>query len=67
MDRFLELCACKAGMTPIYHHSRVNPVAPLVSAMSFMFSYVMVSRTRIAALVGWLVADDHPAGRGHSL
>jgi hypothetical protein len=40
-----------------YHHSRINQSLHLVSALSFLFAYVMVFKDpAIAALVGWLVA-----------
>jgi hypothetical protein len=40
-----------------YHHSRINQSLHLVSAVSFLFAYVMVLKDpAIAALVGWLVA-----------
>ena len=40
-----------------YHHSRVNQSLHLVSAISFLSSYVMIFKDpAIAALVGWLVA-----------
>jgi hypothetical protein len=40
-----------------YHHSRVNQSLHLVSAVSFLFAYVMIFKDpAIAALVGWLVA-----------
>ena len=40
-----------------YHHSRINQTLHLVSAMSFLFSYVMIFKDpAVAALVGWLVA-----------
>ena len=40
-----------------YHHSRINQSLHLVSAISFLFSYVMIFKDpAIAALVGWLVA-----------
>ncbi len=40
-----------------YHHSRINQSLHLVSAMSFLFAYVMMLKDpAIAALVGWLVA-----------
>jgi hypothetical protein len=39
-----------------YHHSRVNQSLHLVSAVSFLFAYVMMLKDpAIAALVGWLV------------
>jgi hypothetical protein len=40
-----------------YHHSRINQTLHLVSAASFLFSYVMIFKDpAIAALAGWLVA-----------
>lgn len=40
-----------------YHHSRVNQSLHLVSALSFLFAYVMLfTNPALAALVGWLVA-----------
>jgi hypothetical protein len=40
-----------------YHHSRINQSLHLVSAISFLFSYVMILKDpAVAALVGWLVA-----------
>jgi hypothetical protein len=40
-----------------YHHSRINQSLHLVSAISFLFAYVMVLKDpAVAALVGWLVA-----------
>src|ERR1700693_1529166 len=40
-----------------YHHSRINQSLHLVSAISFLFSYVMIFRDpAISALAGWLVA-----------
>ena len=47
-----------------YHHSRINQSLHLVSAMSFLFAYVLIFKDpATAALVGWLVGDDQPAGR----
>jgi ferric iron reductase protein FhuF len=58
MDRFLEaLRVQRWDDHRYYHHSRVNQSLHLVSAMSFLFSYVMIFKDpAIAALVGWLVA-----------
>jgi hypothetical protein len=58
MDRFLEaLRVQRWDDHRYYHHSRVNQSLHLLSAMSFLFSYVMIFRSpAIAALVGWLVA-----------
>jgi hypothetical protein len=40
-----------------YHHSRINQSLHLVSAMSFLFSYVMIFKDpAVSALAGWLVA-----------
>jgi hypothetical protein len=40
-----------------YHHSRINQSLHLVSALSFLSSYVMVFRSpAAAAMIGWLVA-----------
>ena len=40
-----------------YHHSRINQSLHLVSAISFLFAYVLVFiDPAVAALVGWLVA-----------
>ena len=40
-----------------YHHSRINQSLHLVSAISFLFSYVMLFKDpAVAALVGWLGA-----------
>jgi len=40
-----------------YHHSRINQSLHLVSALSFLFAYVMLFfDPAIAALVGWLVS-----------
>jgi hypothetical protein len=40
-----------------YHHSRINQSLHLLSAVSFLFMYVMLFKNpAIAALVGWLVA-----------
>src|SRR5215470_4182435 len=40
-----------------YHHSRINQSLHLLSAISFLFAYVMIFEDpAIAALVGWLVA-----------
>ena len=39
-----------------YHHSRINQSLHLVSAMSFLFAYVMIFKDpATAVLVGWLV------------
>jgi hypothetical protein len=40
-----------------YHHSRINQSLHLLSAISFLFAYVMIFKDpAIAALVGWLVS-----------
>ncbi len=40
-----------------YHHSRINQTLHLVSALSFLFSYIMLLKDpAIAALTGWLVS-----------
>ncbi len=40
-----------------YHHSRINQSLHLVSAITFLFSYVMIFKDpAISALAGWLVA-----------
>jgi len=40
-----------------YHHSRINQSLHLVSAISFLFSYVMIFKDpAISALAAWLVA-----------
>jgi len=40
-----------------YHHSRINQSLHLVSAVSFLFAYLMVFKDpAVAALVGWLMA-----------
>ena len=40
-----------------YHHSRINQTLHLVSAISFLFSYVMIFKDpAISALAAWLVA-----------
>jgi hypothetical protein len=40
-----------------YHHSRINQSLHFVSALSFLFSYVMLFKDpAISALAGWLVA-----------
>jgi hypothetical protein len=40
-----------------YHHSRINQSLHLVSAVSFVFAYMMMFKDpAIAALVGWLVS-----------
>jgi hypothetical protein len=40
-----------------YHHSRINQSLHFVSAITFLFSYVMIFKDpAIAALAGWLIA-----------
>jgi hypothetical protein len=40
-----------------YHHSRINQSLHLVSAISFLFAYVMIFKDpAVAIMVGWLVA-----------
>src|SRR5271169_2707274 len=40
-----------------YHHSRINQSLHFVSAMSFLFAYVMIFKNpAMSALAGWLVA-----------
>ena len=40
-----------------YHHSRINQSLHFVSALSFLFSYVMIFKDpAVSALAGWLVA-----------
>src|ERR1700750_2170311 len=40
-----------------YHHSRINQSLHLLSAISFLFAYVMMfTDPALAALAGWLVA-----------
>lgn len=40
-----------------YHHSRINQSLHLVSALSFLWAYVLLfSDPALAALIGWLVA-----------
>jgi hypothetical protein len=58
MDRFLEALRIQRWDDHrYYHHSRVNQTLHLVSAVSFLFSYVMIFEDpAIAALAGWLVA-----------
>ena len=58
MNRFLEaLRVQRWDDHRYYHHSRINQSLHLVSAISFLFAYVMMFKDpAIAALVGWLVA-----------
>src|SRR5579863_6864747 len=40
-----------------YHHSRINQSLHFVSALSFLFAYVMIFKDpAISALAGWLIA-----------
>jgi hypothetical protein len=40
-----------------YHHSRINQSLHFLSALSFLFSYVMIFKDpAVSALTGWLVA-----------
>lgn len=40
-----------------YHHSRINQSLHFISALSFLFAYVMIFKDpAISALAGWLVA-----------
>jgi hypothetical protein len=58
MERFLEtLRVQRWDDHRYYHHSRINQSLHLVSALSFLFSYVMLFKDpAIAGLVGWLVS-----------
>ena len=58
MDNFLEtLRTQRWDDHRYYHHSRINQSLHFVSAISFLFAYVMVFKDpAISALVGWLVA-----------
>jgi hypothetical protein len=58
MDSFLAaLRAQRWDDHRYYHHSRINQSLHFVSAISFLFSYVMVFKDpAISALAGWLVA-----------
>jgi hypothetical protein len=58
MDHFLEaLRVQRWDDHRYYHHSRINQTLHLVSAISFLFAYVMMFKDpAISALVGWLVA-----------
>jgi hypothetical protein len=58
MIRFLEaLRVQRWDDHRYYHHSRINQSLHLVSALSFLFAYVMVLKDpAVAALVGWLMA-----------
>ncbi len=58
MDGFLEtLRTQRWDDHRYYHHSRINQSLHFVSAISFLFSYVMIFKDpAISALAGWLVA-----------
>jgi hypothetical protein len=58
MDGFLEaLRVQRWDDHRYYHHSRINQSLHLLSAISFLFAYVMIfTDPAVAALAGWLVA-----------
>jgi hypothetical protein len=58
MERFLEtLRVQRWDDHRYYHHSRINQSLHLVSALSFLFGYLMLFKDpAMAALVGWLVS-----------
>ena len=58
MENFLEaLRTQRWDDHRYYHHSRINQSLHFVSAISFLFSYVMIFKDpAISALAGWLVA-----------
>jgi hypothetical protein len=58
MDSFLDaLRTQRWDDHRYYHHSRINQSLHFVSALSFLFSYVMIFKDpAISALAGWLVA-----------
>jgi hypothetical protein len=58
MDRFLDALRMQRWDDHrYYHHSRVNQSLHLLSAVSFLFAYVMMFKDpAIAVLAGWLVA-----------
>jgi hypothetical protein len=58
MESFLEaLRVQRWDDHRFYHHSRINQSLHLVSAISFLFSYVMIFKDpAVSALAGWLVA-----------
>jgi hypothetical protein len=58
MERFLEtLRVQRWDDHRYYHHSRINQSLHLISALSFLFGYVMVFKDpAIAGLIGWLVS-----------
>src|SRR5438309_3479003 len=57
MERFLEaLRVQRWDDHRYYHHSRVNQSLHLLSALSFLFSYVMIFKNPVmAVLVGWTI------------
>jgi hypothetical protein len=58
MERFLEtLRVQRWDDHRYYHHSRINQSLHLVSALSFLCSYVMLFKDpAMAGLIGWLVS-----------
>jgi len=58
MENFLEaLRTQRWDDHRYYHHSRINQSLHFVSAISFLFSYVMIFKDpAVSALTGWLVA-----------
>ena len=58
MENFLEtLRTQRWDDHRYYHHSRINQSLHFVSAMSFLFAYVMIFKDpAISALAGWLVS-----------
>ena len=58
MDSFLEALRIQRWDDHrYYHHSRINQSLHLVSAVSFLFAYLMIFKDpAISALAGWLVA-----------
>jgi hypothetical protein len=58
MERFLEaLRVQRWDDHRYYHHSRINQSLHLVSALSFLFAYVMLFKDpAIAALIAWLIS-----------
>src|SRR3981081_4094789 len=58
MDRFLEaLRVQRWDDHRYYHHSRINQSLHLLSAISFLFAYVMIFMDpAMGALAAWLVA-----------
>ena len=57
MERFLDVLRTQRWDDHrYYHHSRINQSLHLVSAISFLFAYVMIFKDpAMAALVGWLL------------